>query len=150
MLKASTLFTDMEKRIKKIKTKYMGRQVRNERTDPVNYTFDRLNTAAYRLLVHAELEGYIEAKASEILALIKNDVVTKGYATAYLKNILAIACHLDEVVAIEKPYDEQDFIRSVLALIAKAEKKVKDNNGIKKNSFKMLALFSGYDVNAID
>ncbi|HBM2975341.1 TPA: hypothetical protein LVL70_003764 [Klebsiella michiganensis] len=150
MPKASNLFNDMTKRVNKLKRKYMNRQLKNEANDPIGYSFDALNIAAYRLLVHAELEEYIEAKASEMLSAIKNDVAANGYNTAYLKNILAIACQVDEVLSITKPYDEANFKTTVLKIITSAEEKVKKNNGIKKGSFIPLALFCGFDENSID
>lgn len=150
MPKSSRLFNDMTKRVNKLKRKYMSRQLKNEANDPIGYNFDALNIAAYRLLVHAELEEYIEAKASEMLTKIKADVATNGYNTVYLRNIMAIACQLDEVISITKPYDESDFKVAVTKILTSAELKVKKNNGIKKSSFLPLALFCGYDENSID
>lgn len=150
MPQASSLFNDMTKRVKKLKGKYMARQIKKEITDPINYKFDILNAAAYQLLVHAEIEEYIEAKALEVLNLIKNDVVQNGYGTAYFKNLLAIANELDEPLSITAPYDESEFKVVVGSLIKKAQKEVSDNNGIKSNSFMKLALFSGYDKALID
>lgn len=150
MPKSSKLFNEMTKRVKKLKRKYMSRQLRNEANDPIGYNFDALNIAAYRLLVHAELEEYIEAKASEMLTEIKADILINGYNTKFLKNIMAIACQVEEVISITKPYDEPDFKDAVVKVINAAELKVKKNNGIKKNSFVPLSLFCGYDESSID
>lgn len=150
MPKASKLFNDMTKRVNKLKRKYMNRQLKNEANDPIGYNFDTLNIAAYRLLVHAELEEYIEAKAIEMLSEIKNDVVANGYNTIYFKNILAIACQVDEILSITKPFDDTDFKTAALKIINCAESKVKKNNGIKKGSFIPLALFCGFDESSID
>ncbi|HDV3863925.1 TPA: hypothetical protein RH250_004124, partial [Escherichia coli] len=150
MPKASKLFNDMTKRVNKLKRKYMNRQLKSEANDPIGYNFDTLNIAAYRLLVHAELEEYIEAKAIEMLSKIKNDVVVNGYNTIYFKNILAIAYQVDEILSITKPFDDTDFKTAVLKIINCAELKVKKNNGIKKGSFIPLALFCGFDESSID
>lgn len=150
MPQASPLFNEMTKRVRKLKSKYMARQVKKEMLDPINYKFDILNTAAYQLLVHAEIEEYIEAKALQVLKEIEVDVKRNGYGTAYFKNLLAIANELDEPLSITAPYDESEFKTVVERLIKKAVKQVSDNNGIKSNSFSKLALFSGYDRGGID
>ena len=150
MPKASLLFIEMTKRVKKLKSKYMSRQLRNELSDPIGYRFDILNMAAYRLLVHAEFEEYIETKALKKLTDIKEDVKENGYGTPFFKNILAIAKQLDEPLSINAPYDEADFKRVALAIIKNAEKVVSKNNGIKRESFLKLALFSGRDPASID
>ncbi|EMM1341870.1 hypothetical protein R5P09_004171 [Enterobacter roggenkampii] len=150
MPKASVLFREMKKRVDRLKRKYMNRQLKNEANDPIGYKFDALNIAAYRLLVHAEIEEYIETKASEKLSEIKSDVAVNGFGTSYLKNILAIACLVDEPLAISAPYDEVEFKRVVLRIISTAEDKVKKNNGIKKGSFILLATFCGYAESSID
>lgn len=150
MPKASLLFNDMTTRVKKLKGKYMARQIRGENLNPIGYKFDELNAAAYRLLVHAEFEEYIEAKASTKLSEIKADVLQNGYGTSFLKNILAISHKLDSPLIIGVPYDESDFKKKVLDLIKEAEKEVTRNNGIKEGSFLKLALFAGYDLASID
>lgn len=150
MPKASILFKEMKKRVDRLKSKYMSRQLRNEANDPIGYNFDALNIAAYRLLVHAEIEEYIEAKASEKLSEIKSDVAANGFNTSYYKNILAIACLVGEPLSITNPYDEAEFKQVVLRVILAAEDKVKKNNGIKKGSFIPLASFCGYAESSID
>lgn len=150
MPKASKIFNDMTKRVNKLKTKYMGRQLKNEANDPIGYNFDALNIAAYRLLVHAELEEYIEAKATEMLSSIKADVASNGYQTIYYKQIIAIAFQVEQMLLVTKPFDEEDFKKVVANILSVAEAKVKKNNGIKKNSFIQLALFCGCDENSID
>ncbi|BBS20065.1 hypothetical protein ACNPNM_09325 [Klebsiella variicola] len=150
MPKASVLFKDMKKRVDRLKGKYMSRQLRNEAEDPIGYNFDALNIAAYRLLVHAEIEEYIEAKASEKLSEIKSNVAANGFNTSYYKNILAIACLVGEPVSVTTPYDEGEFKQVVFKIISAAEEKVKKNNGIKKGSFILLASFCGCAESSID
>ncbi|MFQ1681383.1 hypothetical protein ACK08B_16175 [Pantoea dispersa] len=148
MAKASSLFNEMTRRVKKLKSKYMARQVRNERN--AIFVFDEINMAAFRLLVHAEYEEYIETKALESLNIIKADVAMNGYSTSHIKNIFAIARQVDKNLNIDKPFDEQNFKDIVNKIILEAEKKVRDNNGIKKNSFLILSLFCGYEDTSID
>ncbi|MCA6926738.1 MULTISPECIES: HEPN domain-containing protein [Pectobacterium] len=150
MPKASALFNEMTKRVKKLKGKYMARQIRNELLNPLTYTHDPLNMAAYRLLVHAELEEYIETKALEVLKKIRSDVQLSGFGTKYLQNLLAISKQVETPLAINLPYNEADFKNVVESIIKNAEGKISKNNGIRKDSFIKMALFSGYEPAAID
>ncbi|WP_448309550.1 hypothetical protein [Pantoea sp. PGP6] len=150
MQKASPKFNEMTKRVKKLKGKYMARQIKKELANPLTYQHDPLHMAAYRLLVHAELEEYIEDKALETLSAIKLDVASNGFATTHLRNILAIAKQVEVPLAINEPYDEVDFKKVVSSIISEAEKAVSKNNGIKRDSFLKLALFAGHELASID
>lgn len=150
MPKASPLFNEMTRRINKLKGKLMARQISKEKKDPIGYKFDAINAAAFRLLVHAEIEEYIETKAMLMLAEIKRDVNIHGYKTKYFVNIFAISKQLDIPLCISTPNNDLDFKSVIINLITQAELKISKNNGIKEHSFLPLAVFSGFDPSIID
>ena len=63
-------FALLQRRIDELSQKFIDDQVEAERLDPTTFQPDLDRLAAYRLLVHAELEDFLEAKAKERLAAI--------------------------------------------------------------------------------
>lgn len=150
MPKASKLFKDMTVRVKRLKSKYMARQLRNEANTPLTYMHDPINIAAYKLLVHAEIEEYIETKASESIRCIRDDVNANGFKNSKMMEVMAIAHHLNITLSVDKPFDEDDFKGSINRILKAAESRIKENNGIKKDSFIELAIFCGQGKDSID
>ncbi|WP_313088380.1 hypothetical protein [Atlantibacter hermannii] len=146
--KACAKFDEMSKRVKMLRTKLMTRQIRSENLP--GFKFNIINSAAYRLLVHAEIEDYIESKAKEKIDIIRNDVNANGYQTKYIKEIFAISNELSFSLVPEKAFDQASFTACVNKLLKTAEEKINDNNGIKEASFTRLSVFCGFEKNAID
>lgn len=124
----------------------MASQLQDEKQDPVAFLPDLEFSAAYKLLVHAEIQDYLEKKARKGLSLIEADVNANGLSTSYFKIVIAIAIAIpfmnDLKIKISHPLNEKDFKDAVKSILEKARYFINNNNGIKNKSFTMLSLMS--------
>jgi hypothetical protein len=89
-----TLYIGLETRVKALKKKFVQDQVKLENKNPTEFIADLDRLAAFRLLVHAEFEEYLENKAREGLNHL--ETAFKGGAQAIRANqsILVIGAML--------------------------------------------------------
>lgn len=137
-------FILLETRVGELKNKFMEGQLQDEKQNPVSFLPDLEFSAAYKLLVHAEIQDYLEKKARKGLSLIESDVNANGLNTSYFKIIIAIAIPFmsDLKVRITHPLNDKDFKDAVKAILEKARYFINNNNGIKNKSFTILSLMS--------
>ncbi|GEM_PF-1794089 len=137
-------FILLETRVEELKKKFMASQLQDEKQDPVAFLPDLEFSAAYKLLVHAEIQDYLEKKARKGLSLIEADVNANGLSTSYFKIVIAIAIPFmnDLKIKISHPLNEKDFKDAVKSILEKARYFINNNNGIKNKSFTMLSLMS--------
>ena len=150
MSQLSQLFIDLQNRLAELDSKFMADQVAAETTDPLTFTPDTDRIAAFRLLVHAEIEDYLERKARLSLELMKKDVQTNLYTSKFMPHFFAMSTILAQPIEIKKPFSDAKFIQCILDLINTANELVNDNNGIKEFSFTPLSLFAGIKNDNID
>lgn len=145
----SSEFKLLDKSIKELIRKFLSREIQKEDADPINYTPDRYKLAAFRLLVHAEIEDYLEEMArqqiSQTLADIKNKVNVLGILDFY-----ALATHFQEALPLTCPYDHEKFAAKAEIVLNKGNQFIKNNNGIKSESFLILSLLRGKWMGQID
>jgi len=140
------LFPALERRIEVLKDKFLKDQLELELDDPLGFEPDLDKLAAFRLLVHAEFEEYLENKAKEGIEAIRT--AFKAGATAVGANIpiLLVAAALGKVLRFDHAFwaiDVEQSITEALDWIAK-------NNGIKEGSFSKLSTFSGKMPDEVD
>lgn len=103
--------------------------------------------AAFRLLTHAELEGYFESKASDALAVLDGDfkkgqILTSGFASLIYLYLWQVRCQ-----PVWPPHQGEDFVY-LKQLAQKAlgfgRDFIKDNNGIKEASIHVMSALMGF------
>lgn len=137
-------FVLLESRIGMLKQKFMDAQLQGEKEDPIAFHPDLEFSAAYKLLVHAEIQDYLEKKARAGLNTIEADVNANGLNTIYFSVIVAIALPFlsDLNIKLTHPLNERDFKDAVKVIIEKARYFINNNNGIKNKSFTILSIMS--------
>ncbi|CAH2914665.1 MAG: hypothetical protein CPSOU_2538 [uncultured Paraburkholderia sp.] len=144
-------FENLKQRIAGLRAKFLDDQISNEANDPAGFQADLDRLAAFRLLAHAEIEEFLETKASEGINRIE---------AAYRSGAQSIQANASIFVmgrVLELGSDERAMRFEVLGwegyfigVVRAAKKFISENNGIKEGSFKHLALFSGKMPDEID
>ncbi|OGB24268.1 MAG: hypothetical protein A3I66_17835 [Burkholderiales bacterium RIFCSPLOWO2_02_FULL_57_36] len=121
--------------------------------------FDSL--AAFRLLSHAELEGYFEAKAKETLKILDQDfeagkIETSKFASLIFLFILKkqiakkwTATGLGDDASI-KNAETTDFKDLAQQALGYGRQFIEGNNGVKENSIQVLSALMGYFSDELD
>ncbi|WP_345990326.1 HEPN domain-containing protein [Sulfurimonas sp. HSL1-2] len=127
-----------------------------------NYTDRQLDrTRGYRLLVHAEIESYLEDVSKEIVTDAIREWKRNGKASNLLIAFLASyhsswsvndECSNEEIIQLARSRKKpNDSIEEVIDLAQKQFVQiVKDNHGVKENNFKSLILPTGIDIAGLD
>lgn len=137
-------------RIESLREKFVGDQITAEANDPASFQVDVDRLAAFRLLVHAEFEEFLETKAAEGLDRLETDF--RAGAQAMCTNGLVfvmgiILSRLDERLAKSGLDEWNKYFEAVMVA---ARKFISENNGIKETSFKCLSVFSGKMPDELD
>src|SRR3990167_1522602 len=70
MAKSCPHFKLLQDRLAELSTKFVADQAAAENADPATFQPDLDRLAAFRLLIHAEIEDFLEVKAKENIAAI--------------------------------------------------------------------------------
>jgi hypothetical protein len=141
-----TLYTDLETRVNALRYKFVQDQVELENKNPTAFTADLDRLAAFRLLVHAEFEEYLENKAREGLDHLDKGFKDGAQAIRANLSILIIGAMLGK----QAKFDSNQWKEFVGEVIKTARNAISENNGIKENSFTQLVVFSGKMPDEID
>lgn len=149
MSNACPLYAHLKDRLAELSQKFLKDQIASESADPIGFQpdFDRL--AAFRLLMHAEIEDFLERKAKENLSAISSTLAEEKSLIAY-PELFSIAAALKRSFGNSDIFDLAIFKGEVAALINCARKVVAENNGIKENSFNALSVFAGKSIDQVD
>lgn len=130
----------------KLRAKFVNHHITAEISDPLAYVADTEDLAAFRLLVHAELEEYLESKARDGLDAM--EAAFNGGLTSVRDNagLLVIARMLE----LELRFDAAHWTTDIRATLRAARDWIAENNGIKESSFTMLSAFSGKMPDEVD
>lgn len=142
-------FKLLKERLDELEGKFIAEQIAAETADPLNFQPDLDKLAAFRLLIHAELEDFLEQKAKENVSAISARLGVgrwMRHSPELLALVLALRKPLPAAEALELGRFEQ-FIQEV---IAGANAAIKDNNGVKSGSFVLLSLCAGKTLDEID
>lgn len=143
-------FETLERRIATLREKFILDQIAAEASDPVSFQADLDRLAAFRLLVHAEFEEFLETKATQGIDQLEADFragVKAMRANPLAFVIGAVLARSDERLT-KVSIDEWDMYFE--AVIRAARKFISDNNGIKESSFRNLSIFSGKMPDELD
>lgn len=154
----SNRFKEMKTRLAELKRHMLPRQF----SPTGDYTERQLDRArGYRLLVHAEIESYLEdISRNKVTAAVKaweNDNKVSRTLIALLASYhsswnIDDSTNHDEIIKLSKERKNlKESIRDVLKLAQKQfGSKVGNNHGIKQNNFKTIMLPTGLDLEDVD
>lgn len=149
-----THFTHLNARLTELTNKLIADQMQSETEDVSNFKPDLDRLAAYRLLIHAEIEDFLEAKAKENINKIKAGVRSGSDWMANHPEIfsLAILLYNHKKLAFKNGTDNISNVLSefVTSLLNCASIEISENNGIKSPSFTLLSVCAGKGANEID
>lgn len=143
-------FRLLHDRLEELSSKFMRDQVEAEKNDPSGFQPDLDKLAAFRLLIHGEIEDFLEAKAKDNIAAIRTRIAANTLWMRKSPELLAVA------IALKKPLPTQDsleltkFVAFVVELLGTANTAISDNNGVKSQSFVLLSLLAGKTIDEID
>lgn len=143
-------FDGLEARVGVLHDKFVRDQIVAEKGDPASFQADTDRLAAFRLLVHAEFEEFLEAKAREGIDKLDGDFTTGKNIRSSFISMFAFGAILARSDDNLRKFEIDNLPEYFKRVIAAARNYVSDNNGIKQGSFTHLALFSGKMLDEVD
>lgn len=143
-------FSDLQGRVGVLREKFIRDQIEGEINDPASFKADLDRLAAFRLLVHAEFEEFLEIKAKQGLDKLEADFRAGGDDMRSNALIFIISVYLAKSDDKFRVFLADKWVEYFDQVILAARKIVSDNNGIKESSFAHLALFSGKMPDELD
>ncbi len=143
-------FGALEERVTDLTAKFVSDQIAAESADPSCFIPDLDRLAAFRLLVHAEIEEFLEAKAREGLNALTTTLNTPGFTLRSASFVFTLASVLGKTVGCSWPYNPSAFIDGAIQLIRVAETLIADNNGVKGGSYFQLSVMAGKMPDEVD
>lgn len=141
------LISELETRVTALSARLLDTQIQQEAEAIFDPDLDGI--AAFRLLVHAEIEDWIERCASESISEL-----TKQLAISATLRTSSRLITLSSLFAVELPFslpfDEVKLRSQLSETLNRARQFVKDNNGIKASSFCKVAMICGACIDEID
>ena len=142
-------FAHLDRRVSDLTKKFVDDQILSETKDPISFSPDLDRLAAYRLLVHAEIEQFLEAKAREYLSVVEGWIRSGSTWMRQCPGLVALA------VALNKPLPNSEHLETdklgtfAIEVISSAKNKVAENNSIKSPAFLFLSLCAGKTIDEI-
>jgi len=143
-------FRLLQQRVVELSRKFVDDQVQDEMANPATFQPDLDRLAAYRLLVHAEIEDFLESKAKDNISSIGARVNAGPTWMRQSPELLALAIGLKRTLPQDDVLDLARHSNFVGELIAAARGAISDNNGVKSQSFVMLSLCAGKTLDEVD
>lgn len=144
-------FAHLEARLNDLRVKFLDDQIKAETFSPTTFTPDLDSIAAFRLLMHAEIEDFLERKAKENLDRINSQLVssTTGSSRVF-PELFYIATVANRPLDPTHAFDVTSLKGHISNMIGTARSIIKENNGIKEGSFNTLSVFAGKTADEID
>ncbi|MFJ4248715.1 hypothetical protein [Pseudomonas sp. NPDC089741] len=147
----SVYFQDLAQNCASLEAKFITQQLQHEITDFSSFTADTEYLAAFRFLVHAEIEDYLERKARNHLDILKTQVkINPRPNISSVPWAYRLCSFFDITLPKEYQFKEASFFGKVDEAITRAEEALSKNNGIKGESFKLSAFILGYELDELD
>jgi hypothetical protein len=143
------LFVALEQRVQALTTKFLASDLAAEAADPLAFVPDLDRLAAFRLLVHAEIEDFLELKAKENLNAVNASITASGCNLWATTDVFVISTILGRSLTVSRPFDRAKFLSDIQACVRAALDEVANNNGIKSESFFLLAALAGKPMDEI-
>lgn len=143
-------FNHLKNRCDLIKRKFLDQELQNELKDGLQYSPDLEMLAAYRLLVHAELEYFLEQRAKDTLNAL--DLAVKSGHSWQRANpqVLGLCLIGRHGIKGKGPLTDEGLKEVAALVIRDARDCIANNHGIKNESFTMLSLIAGKVWGEID
>lgn len=143
------LFSTLERRLDELSRKYVAYQIPSE-TDP-DFVIDTDHLAAFRLLVHAEIEDYLESKARMALQIIRKVLTTDNFNFKEdAKVVFDLAIYFEKKLPLQLPFEMDVFQNAAIEVVKSAENFIKENNGIKSKSLLVCCLIMNKSIDKVD
>jgi len=143
-------FRLLDQRVNELSRKFIDDQARDELANPATFQPDLDQIAAYRLLVHAEIEDFLESRAKDNIATIEARIKMGAAWMRQSPELLALAISLKHSFLLQDAHDLTIHTNFINKLLASARRAISDNNGIKSQSFVFLSLCAGKTLDEID
>ncbi|PBJ08159.1 hypothetical protein BSF43_32520 [Pseudomonas ogarae] len=144
-------FAHLETRLNDLRVKFLDDQINAEIADPTTFSPDLDSIAAFRLLMHAEIEDFLERKAKENLDKINSQLVVSATGSYRgFPELFYIATIVNRPLDSDHVFDVTALKGHISNMIGTARGIVKENNGIKESSFSKLSVFAGKTTDEID
>lgn len=144
-------FAHLETRLTDLRVKFLDAQINDETANPTTFSPDLDSIAAFRLLMHAEIEDFLERKAKENLDRIDFQLVksTAGSSRIF-PELFYIATVANRPLTPKCVFDVVSLKQHISDMIGAAKGLIKENHGIKESSFSTLSVFAGKTADEID
>lgn len=148
-MSACPFFAHLKTRVQILEQKFVAQQLADELTNPFSFVPDTDLLAAYRLLVHAEIEDFLERKARSEL-----DQLERAFSGQ--KPIIPtmwtyqLANHFSISLPHDFPFDDTRFRAATDTIVKRARETLADNNGIKATIYLVVCLICGFSIEKID
>lgn len=142
-------FKLLSDRVTALLQKFVADQIADEKANPLTFQPDLDRLAAFRLLVHAEIEDFLEAKAKDNIAVLAASMNAPPWVRRF-PELLALAMILKKAPPTGQEFDLQRFTTFIHELVAGATTAISENNGIKSPSFLLLSVCAGKMVDEVD
>jgi hypothetical protein len=141
----------LKTRLADLRVKFLEDQIDAEKTDPTTFLPDLDRIAAFRLLMHAEIEDFLERKAKENLDKI-NDRLVKSTTGSFrlFPELFYIATVVNRPLDSTRVFDIASLKTHISTMIGTAKGIIKENHGIKAQSFNTLSVFAGKTADEVD
>lgn len=144
-------FAHLETRLTDLRVKFLDDQINAEIADLATFSPDLDSIAAFRLLMHAEIEDFLERKAKENLDKINLQLTASTTGSSRLfPELFYIAAVVKRPLDLTHTFDMVALKNHISSMIGTARGIVKDNNGIKEGAFNTLSVFAGKTADEID
>lgn len=136
-------------RFRELCLKFLDPEIRSESADPVGYSPDLDKLAAFRLLFHAEVETFLEEKAKQVLLVLETKISTGRWHRSS-PHIMSLYLLVRNYLVDRDEISDAEVKSHFLNVIVSARSRVKENNGIKAQSFSFLSVAAGKALDEVD
>lgn len=149
MSELSALYINLSESFTRLERAFLHTQLELEANNPLTFEADSDQIAAFRVLVHAEIEDYLERKAHEFVQLLRSKV-SPSFSIKENAEVFLLANAFGIPLPINIPFDPSSMKKSIGKVLIGLEEFISGNNGIKEASFVKLSLICGKMPDEID
>jgi hypothetical protein len=142
-------YAHLASRFEQLCGKFLESEIASETADPVGFSADLDKLAAFRLLFHAEVETFLEEKAKEALLKLESDIST-GRWHHNNPHLLSLYLVVGKCIPERDDLVDADLRAHFSQVITTARTKIKENNGIRAQSFAFLSVAAGKTMDDLD
>lgn len=138
---------ELENRVDALSARFLDQQIQQEADTTFTPDIDAI--AAFKLLVHAEIEDWIERYATDQIIDLEKRVKQAAQLRSSAR-LITLAALFEITLPLSLPFDEAKLRAQFTATLNCARMFIKDNNGIKSGSFCKIAAICGACIDEID